>query len=136
MSDTTHDRSTPHGVDKHLEPEDPMQRNGQVVPGDPAVMLDGLVEEFARMGMPRDRILNLFESPTFEATHGLRAVLGADVVRRRVDAVLQRCGVWNITVHEVAPTQPCGASGDHSHNPDHRHNPDHGYDARERRDHA
>jgi len=125
MSDTTHAGSTPHGADKVAEPKDPMQRNGHVVPGDPAVMLDGLVEEFARMGMPRDRILNLFENPSFEATHGLLVVLGPDVVEQRVDAVLRRCGVWKITVHEAAAAEPCGASGDHDQDLDHEEGADH-----------
>jgi hypothetical protein len=127
MSDATHGGSPPHGADKDTAPEDPMQRSGRVVPGDPAAMLDGLVEEFARMGMPRDRILNLFENPVFEATHGLSVVLGAEVVHERVDAVLQRCGIWNITVHEVAAAQPCGASGDPEQDSDRgaRGRPDH-----------
>lgn len=85
-----------HPKDRPIEADDPMEMMGATANGDPLIMLDGIVEEYARMGWGRERILELFDSPFFQATHGLQKLLGAEEVGRRIDATLKRCGVFRI----------------------------------------
>ncbi len=78
---------------KMPESDDPMEMRAAAVDGNPYAMLDGIVEEYARMGWGRKRILELFDSSFFQATHGLVELLGRERVEQRIDAVLARCGV-------------------------------------------
>jgi hypothetical protein len=90
-----------HPKDRAIEPEDPMQLVAEPVPGDPAMMLDGIVEEYARLGWDFDHILRIFDTPFFQATWGLRRLYGERELHARIAATLSRCGVmrfrtqWN-----------------------------------------
>jgi hypothetical protein len=92
-----------HGRHKQAESEDPMRLEGAMVEGDPGAMLEGMVEEYARMGMGSEQIHALFDDPNYRATHGLLVALGATEVHQRVDEVLARNGVWRVTVSETTP---------------------------------
>ena len=96
-----------HPKDRSAESDDPFQVTAGRVAGDPALMLDCIVEEFARTGMSADEILALFESPAFLATHGLRELFGADDTRRRVAAVLSRCGILRVRATVAPDLPPC-----------------------------
>ena len=85
-----------HPKDRPLEPDDPMEMMAADATGDPLVMLDGIVEEYARMGWGREQIAELFDSPFFQATHGLRKLLGKEEIERRIEATLKRCGVFRV----------------------------------------
>jgi hypothetical protein len=85
-----------HPKDRPLEPDDPMEMMATAVTGDPLIMLDSIVEEYARMGWGRDQITELFDSPFFQATHGLKKLLGKDEIERRIEATLKRCGVLRV----------------------------------------
>ena len=87
----------PAGSLKELEPDDPMQLAGALAHGDPGLMLDCLVEEYAHMGFDAERILELFQ-PGYAATHALLLALGPEAVRQRVGEVLARCGVLRVSV--------------------------------------
>ena len=105
----------PDPMDKPLESDDPMLLRGQPVTGDPQVMLECLVEEFASMGWDADRIEKLFDMPFFRATHGLAEHFGRDGVRSRIEATLNRCGVHRFeTAHVPDSCHECGAEGETS----------------------
>lgn len=95
-----------HPKDRPAEPEDPFQMMAGGVPGDPALMFDCLVEEYARMGYGADALLALFENPEFVATHGLRGLFGPEGTRERVEGVLARCGVIRIRATVAPPENP------------------------------
>jgi hypothetical protein len=93
----------PHPKDRAIEPEDPMDLQAFEVPGDPQVMLQMLVEEYARMGWGLDALLALFRDPFYVAAHGMWLLYGEEELRRRVAAVLARCGVVRATTRHTAP---------------------------------
>ena len=85
-----------HPKNRPIEPEDPMVLNGNQVAGDPWIMLDGLIEEYARMGWSGKMIEELFDQPFYQATHGLKLALGEEAVRSHIRRTLSRCGVFRV----------------------------------------
>ena len=82
-----------HPGDRGWEPEDPMQLSGTAIPGDPAIMLHCVVEEYARMGWGVDQIVRLFDTPFYQGTYGLGRSLSNDVVRRMIEDIVSQSGV-------------------------------------------
>jgi hypothetical protein len=81
-----------------------MQVRGDSVPGDQQVMLQCLIEEFARMGWDAKQIARMFENPFFLASYGLTKRLGREVVHECIEQTLQRCGVLRCAISEPEPT--------------------------------
>lgn len=79
-------------AEKDFEGDDPMEFVAVRFPvahgvdGD-EVMARCFVEEYAMMGMPRDRILRLFKSRFFAGTHAILDSRGEEFVRRIIDDV-------------------------------------------------
>lgn len=92
-----------HPKDRPAELADPYQLIAGGVEGDPLLMLDCIVEEYARMGADEAQILGLFEDPMFLATHGLHGLLGAANTRERVRRTLSRCGVLRFSQTVLPP---------------------------------
>jgi hypothetical protein len=92
-----------HPRDRDARADDPMEISGVEVDGDPEVMLDCVVEEYARMGYDFDDILRMFDDPFFQGPYGLTRAFGRDYVRLRVRGVLRRCGVLRVRVVEAPP---------------------------------
>ena len=92
-------------------PEDPMALNATPVQGDPAVMLDGLIEEYARQGWNETMIAPLFTSPAYRATYRLTQIFGEEHVRQRIRDTLLRTGTmrFNVTCHEEGPGERSGS---------------------------
>ena len=88
---------------KSAEPDDPMRLRAELVEGNPQVMLEGLIEEYARMGWGAGQIGRIFEDPFFGATHALATRLGGEAIRDRIEQTLQRCGVFRFDTIEVRP---------------------------------
>lgn len=95
-----------HPKDRPAELADPLQLMAGGVEGDPLLMLDCIVEEYARMGADEEQVYALFEDPTFLATHGLHGLLGPASTRDRVRRVLSRCGVLRFTQTVLPPESP------------------------------
>ena len=85
---------------KRVEPEDPMELRGVAFDGDPDFMIDCIVEEYARLGWSPAKILPLFESPFYPVLHGLYRARGAESIRRSVEEVVQRCGVFHFDTRQ------------------------------------
>ena len=94
-----------HPMNWSWAPEDPMTLNAAPVLGDPAVMLDGLIEEYARQGWNETMIALLFTSPEYQATYRLTQLFGEQYVRQRIRDTLHRMGTlrFNVTCHEEGP---------------------------------
>lgn len=88
---------------KTPQADDPMQLKAGLLEGNPQVMLEGLIEEYARMGWNADQIARLFEQPFFAATHGLTRRFGREAIRACIDQTLQRCGVFRFDTTESKP---------------------------------
>ena len=107
MVDHDHSDAHPkpeHPKDRPLKPDDPLEMMAATANGDPLVMPDGIVEEYARMGWGRVQIAELFDNPFFQATHGLKKLLGKVEIDRRIEATLKRCGVFRIRAGNPKPT--------------------------------
>lgn len=83
--------------EKECEPDDPMELHAHAVSGDVALMLDQLIEEFARMGWDADRIESLFHDPFYQAMHGLKLKFGLETIHERIAAVIERHGVLRVS---------------------------------------
>jgi hypothetical protein len=93
-----------HPATRAVESDDPLELVAEPVPGDPDVMLECLVQEFAGLGWDADQLLSLFHSPAYPVLNQLLARYGAAEVRRRVGALLGRTGVFR--VREVIDDDP------------------------------
>ena len=95
---------------KAADVDDPMQLRAGVVEGNPLAMLQGLIEEYARMGWDADQIAAIFDNPFFAATHGLTTQFGRARIRENIEQTLERCGVFRFDTVEpesAATPLPC-----------------------------
>lgn len=77
---------------KEFEADDPYEFVAMRYMADPGtdpdeVMARCFIEEYALMGMPRDRIMRMFESAHFSGTHSILERRGVDFVRAISDEV-------------------------------------------------
>jgi hypothetical protein len=86
-----------HPLDRAAEADDPYTLHATPVEGDPEVMLECLVQEYAWMGWGLPQILRLFGDPNYPALNGLLAHYGEEGVRRRVAAAQGRTGVFRFS---------------------------------------
>ncbi len=101
-----------HTSKRNAEPDDPMELRPELVEGNPEAMLEGLIEEYARLGWGADQIARIFEDPFFGATHSLAQRFGGEAIRCLIEHTLQRCGVFRFDTVESKPDTPSGESGD------------------------
>jgi hypothetical protein len=93
-----------HPLARAAAADDPLELVATPVAGDPAVMLECLVQEFACMGWDAAEVMGLFRSPMYPVLNQLREFYGDDEVGRRVAALLARRGVFR--VREVVAADP------------------------------
>ena len=87
-----------HGRDKEPDADDPLELVMTRVPGvDPEIMVTCIIEEYARMGMGEEEIMELFRQPIYQ-THALYQERGEAWVRDLVCRVLGRTGQMRISV--------------------------------------
>lgn len=94
--DTNEERWVPkvHPLARDAEPEDPLELVPHHVAGDPDQMLDSILQEFAWMGCGAEELLALFWHPNYPLLRELRAFYGDEEIRRRVEGVIARWGVF------------------------------------------
>jgi hypothetical protein len=98
-----------HPATRPAEPEDPWALHATPAAGDPEVMLECLVQEYAWMGWDIEQIMALFRDPFFPALHALWRGCGEECIHERVARVLQRMSVFRFrsVVHdEPERTEP------------------------------
>jgi hypothetical protein len=91
-----------HPLTRDVEPEDPMELVATRVRGDPDVMLECMVQEFAWMGWDEGQLLELFRSPEYPVLNQLLAHFGEAAIRTRVGAQLDQMGVFHVS-ETIAP---------------------------------
>ena len=76
--------------------EDPLGLVGMVMPGEEGqleAMAECFVEEYARMGWDERRLMTLFVSPMFLATHRVYKLKGEEYVRELIRRTRAKWGV-------------------------------------------
>jgi hypothetical protein len=79
-------------AEKHLEADDPYAFVAARYPAEPgvdaeAVMARCIVEEYALMGVSRQKMMQLFRSRAFAGTHAILASRGEAFVQQIIDEV-------------------------------------------------
>lgn len=92
-----------HPASREMLPDDPLEMQAFEVPGDPALMLRLIVEDYARLGAGVEAINDLACDPNYQALFGLWRLYGADEFRRRVEETVAKCGVMRVTVTQTVP---------------------------------
>ena len=82
-----------HPLTRSVEPDDPMELIATPVEGDPQVMLECMVQEFAWMGWSSEAILGLFRSPAYPVLNQLYERFGEDYICETVQGLVDRYGV-------------------------------------------
>jgi hypothetical protein len=100
-----------HPLARAVAPEDPMELVATPVQGDPEVMLECLVQEFAWMGWGPDELLGLFHNPMYPVLNQLREHYGDEAVRQRVQALLGRSGVFRFQETIALDPEPADEDG-------------------------
>ena len=90
-----------HPRDREMQADDPMMLEPVEIDGDPEIMIDCLIEEFARMGWDTPTIIRMFDDPFYEGPHRARRLYTAEAFEARVRRVLARCGTMRVR------DQPC-----------------------------
>jgi hypothetical protein len=91
-----------HPASRAAEPEDPLALHAIALEGDPELMLECLVQEYAGMGWDAEQILHLFRDPSYPALNELRLARGEARLRERVHALVRQAGgfYYRVTVRE------------------------------------
>lgn len=85
---------------KPAQADDPFEMHAQVLDGDPFLMVEHIIEEFAQMGWNAQQLARLFQDPFYQATYRIGVSLGVDAVLSRIDSVLCRRGVIRVSTSE------------------------------------
>jgi hypothetical protein len=96
-----------HPLAREAGPEDPFELMAEPVAGDPAVMLECILQEFAWMGWDAEQLLTLFHHPGYPVLCQLREFYGDEEIHRQVTALLNRWGVLRFreTIAEPEPDE-------------------------------
>jgi hypothetical protein len=100
LEDHDHDPYLRHPRDRATQQDDPMMLEPVEIDGDPEIMIDCLIEEFARMGWDTPTIIRMFDNPFYEGPHRARQLYTADAFEARVRRVLGRCGTLRVRIVE------------------------------------
>jgi hypothetical protein len=86
-----------HPATRPAEADDPFLLRATAVGGDVEVMIECLVREYAWLGWDAERLLGLFRDPAYPMLNAVLQHYGEEGVRRRVEKVLQRTGVFRVS---------------------------------------
>jgi hypothetical protein len=97
-----------HPASRPVEAEDPFSLHANVLAGDPELMLQCVVEEYAWMGWSSEQILELFHNPFYPVLNELGQWFGENELRRRLAGLMQKSGVFHfqVAMHEEAESEP------------------------------
>jgi hypothetical protein len=94
-----------HPLSRGAEPDDPLELMAAPVVGDPAEMLEGLLQEFAWLGYSAEQLWSMFSHPGYPLLCALRAHFGDEEVRRRVAALAASWGQLQFRETLVEPEE-------------------------------
>ncbi|MBK9189630.1 MAG: hypothetical protein IPM33_11820 [Phycisphaerales bacterium] len=82
------------------EPDHPMSLEGDVISGDPALLVRCLAEEMLMGGMSGPELTALSHSPQYQSLYAARVSLGHEATDRILGEVFARVGVFSSEVWE------------------------------------
>ena len=88
-----------HPKARAVEVDDPLELIAEPVAGDPAVMLQCVLQEFLWLGWNTPQLLSLFHNPGYPVLCQLREYFGDEEVRHQVESLVERCGIMRF--HET-----------------------------------
>ncbi len=94
-----------HPLSRRAENDDPLELMAQPAIGDPDVMLECILQEFAWMGWSVEQLLSLFQHPGYPVLNQLREFYGDAEVRRRVETLAARWGQLRFRETVVDPEE-------------------------------
>jgi len=102
------DRFVPkvHPATRENEADDPMELVATPADGDPNVMLDCVIQEFAWQGYDAKELLRLFLNPEYPALNQLLDAFGPVEVRRRVDELMCGYDAFRVRTRMVETPDP------------------------------
>jgi hypothetical protein len=100
-----------HPLARAVETDDPMEVIANPVHGDPDLMLESIVEEYAHMGWDAGQLMMLFRSPYYPLLNELMHSLGEKETRRRIESHMSNCGVFRFRETIAEDEEPA----DHDH---------------------
>ncbi len=92
-----------HPASREMLLDDPLEMHAFEVSGEATLMLQLIVEDYARHGFGAEAILELARDPNYQALYGLWGLYGEDEFRRRVGETIAKCGVMRVKVTETVP---------------------------------
>jgi hypothetical protein len=95
-----------HPATRPVEQDDPLEMFATGVPGDPEVMLQCLIQEYAWMGWNTGQIFQLFADPNYPALHSLLCFYGEAVIRERIANLLGQTGVFRCEGTVIEEPEP------------------------------
>ena len=100
-----------HPMSRDVGADDPFEVNAEMVVGDPDLMMECILQEFALMGMTAEELISLFHNPGYPVLCELRGFLGDEAVRNRVQALIGRWGVMRYREVHAEPDPGDAQSG-------------------------
>jgi hypothetical protein len=102
------DRFVPkvHPDTRDVEADDPLELHATPSPGDPAVMLACLVQEYAWLGCGVEEIVALFHDPGYPALNALLDLYGAAGLSERVESLVRQTGVLQFSGRVIDEPDP------------------------------
>jgi len=88
-------------------PEAPMSLHGDVLPGDPHLMVRCMLEELFQLGRSYERLREMTTHPHYQALYAARQVLGDEAMDAAIEEVYRRVGRHRHTTRS-APTDSSG----------------------------
>ncbi len=101
-----------HPATRPAEPEDPLSLHAISLEGDPELMLQCVVQEYAWMGWDAEQILGLFRDPFYPALRELWDRYGEGNLRERIVALLHRTGIFHVQVTICEEPEPSEQEGE------------------------
>lgn len=97
---------------KETESDDPLELVGMVLAGEPGeleLMAECIIEEYVRLGWDEKRLMTIFRSPMFLATHRIYRQKGEPWVRELIGQVLAKWGGYKFADIRVSDAPPACA---------------------------
>lgn len=95
-----------HPLAREATVDDPLELLAEPAPGDPRVMLECILQEFAWMGYDAPRLLALFHHPGYPVLCQLREQFGDAAIREQVEQLVAQWGVLRFRETQVEDEPP------------------------------
>lgn len=95
-----------HPLARESSTDDPLELMAEPVPGDPLVMLECILQEFAWMGYSAAQLLALFHHPGYPVLCQLREHFGDEAIACHVNELVARWGVLRFRETIAEPDEP------------------------------